>query len=363
MRSLQWKDNLLGAVQVPLSPIVYMVIPGLNPEGYYLLSKLLCLCPERRITAFDALQHPYFTNYHIFSGKGSIQGTPSKAYMGQAMDSKKPVIVKIFDRIKLNEGISSAVIREIAFLKEMDHENIVSVIDVVFTGMKIHLVMEAADMNLRQFIDEHPKGVSDRHVRKNLLYQLLKGLDYCHSQKIIHRDLRPESLMINRDPLTLKISDFGTARDFQVPVKALTIIDRAKCVLYMPPEILYGKWRYTASVDMWAAGCIFAEIARGKPLFQIGSNDYHMTSDIYQMQKILSVLGTPNEDLWPGVCEVFHNINSIKLIPSMDLHELVPCLDPEEMDLLKQMICLNPSGRIMAADALKLSYFDDLRAA
>ena len=126
------------------------------------------------------------------------------------------------------------------------------------------------------------------------LYQLLNGIEKCHRHKVLHRDLKPQNLLINREGL-LKLADFGLARAFGIPVKNFT--HEVVTLWYRAPDILLGSKNYTTSVDIWSVGCIFAEIVNRTPLFA-GQND------LDQLTKIFQIRGTPNMDDWPGLTEL-----------------------------------------------------------
>lgn len=96
------------------------------------------------------------------------------------------------------------------------------------------------------------------------MYQLLKGIAYCHSHRILHRDLKLANLLIDRKGV-LKLADFGLARAFGVPIRTYT--HEVVTLWYRAPEILLGQARYSTPVDMWSVGCIFAELVTKRPLF------------------------------------------------------------------------------------------------
>ncbi|KAF1483692.1 Cyclin-dependent-like kinase 5, partial [Megadyptes antipodes antipodes] len=102
-------------------------------------------------------------------------------------------------------------------------------------------------------------------VPQSFMYQLLKGLAFCHSRNVLHRDLKPQNLLINRNG-ELKLADFGLARAFGIPVRCYSA--EVVTLWYRPPDVLFGAKLYSTSIDMWSAGCIFAELANaGRPLF------------------------------------------------------------------------------------------------
>jgi len=186
-------------------------------------------------------------------------------------------------------------------------------------------------------------------VKANL-YQMLNGLAYCHAHRVIHRDLKPQNLLIDRNG-NLKLADFGLARAFSLPMRTYT--HEVITLWYRPPEILLGQRQYSTPVDIWSVGCIFAEMAQRRPLF---AGD----SEIDQIFKIFRIQGTPNESIWPGISSLPDFKHTFPKWKSIPLSQVVPNLDAVGIDLLSKMICYEPSSRISAREALDHPYFDDL---
>jgi serine/threonine protein kinase len=129
---------------------------------------------------------------------------------------------------------------------------------------------------------------------KTYLKQILSGVHACHCNRIMHRDLKPQNILVGQDGL-LKIADFGLARAFSVPLRPLT--QEVVTIWYRAPEIFLGSPEYTIAVDMWSVGCIFYEMIKLVPLFQA-------SEDIEMIDRIFSVLGTPNDQMWPGFSQL-----------------------------------------------------------
>ena len=129
---------------------------------------------------------------------------------------------------------------------------------------------------------------------QSYMFQMIAGLNFCHARRILHRDLKPQNLLIDRSG-ALKLADFGLARAFGIPVRTYT--HEVVTLWYRAPEILLGQQQYSTPVDMWSIGTIFAEMVMKCPL-------YPGDSEIDELFKIFRTLGTPNEELWPGVSKL-----------------------------------------------------------
>ena len=246
-----------------------------------------------------------------------------------------------------DEGIPSTAIREISVLKELDHKNIVRLLDVLSSEAKLYLVFEYVDLDLKKFMENaKPHGLSRNEVA-NYLYQLVDGLSWCHSHRILHRDLKPHNLLIDKKG-RLKIADFGLARTFGVPLRVYS--HEVVTLWYRAPEILLGSKQYSTAIDMWSVGCIFAEMASSHPLFP-------GDSEIDEIFRIFRTLGTPTIDSWPDVDLLPDFKPSFPQWPRQDLHEMVKDLCDIGIDLLEKFLIYNPGERISAKQALCHQYF------
>jgi negative regulator of the PHO system len=249
------------------------------------------------------------------------------------------------------EGTPSTAIREISLMKELKHENIVSLHDVIHTENKLMLVFEYMDKDLKKYMDSRgDRGQLDYVTIKSFMQQLLRGIAFCHDNRVLHRDLKPQNLLINTKG-QLKLADFGLARAFGIPVN--TFSNEVVTLWYRAPDVLLGSRTYNTSIDIWSAGCIMAEMYTGRPLFPGTTNDD-------QLQKIFRLMGTPSERSWPGISQFpeykpnFHNF------ATQSLHAILPQVDPLGLDLLGKMLQLRPEMRISASEALRHAWFQDL---
>ncbi len=173
----------------------------------------------------------------------------------KARSKADPSLVVALKRIRLeseDEGVPSTAIREISLLRELDHPNIVKLIEVIHTENKLTLVFEFMDYDLKKVMDLHHQKLSTNTV-KRYMHQLLQGIAYCHDKKVLHRDLKPQNLLINKDG-ELKLADFGLARAFGIPVRTYT--NEVVTLWYRAPDVLLGNRMYDTAVDMWSIACM-----------------------------------------------------------------------------------------------------------
>lgn len=249
------------------------------------------------------------------------------------------------------EGTPSTAIREISLMKELKHENIVSLHDVIHTENKLMLVFEYMDKDLKKYMDSRgERGSLDPATIKSFMYQLLKGIAFCHENRVLHRDLKPQNLLINNKG-QLKLADFGLARAFGIPVN--TFSNEVVTLWYRAPDVLLGSRTYNTSIDIWSAGCIMAEMYSGRPLFPGTTNED-------QLQRIFRLMGTPSERSWPGISTFPEYKPNFPVYPTQDLRMILPQIDAQGLNLLSSMLQLRPDLRISAQDALRHPWFADL---
>uniref|UniRef100_A0A672HPV8 cyclin-dependent kinase n=1 Tax=Salarias fasciatus TaxID=181472 RepID=A0A672HPV8_SALFA len=220
------------------------------------------------------------------------EGTYATVFKGRSKLTDNLVALKEI-RLEHEEGAPCTAIREVSLLKDLKHANIVTLHDIVHTDKSLTLVFEYLDKDLKQYMDDCGNILSMQNV-KIFLFQILRGLAYCHRRKVLHRDLKPQNLLIN-DRGELKLADFGLARAKSVPTK--TYSNEVVTLWYRPPDVLLGSSEYSTQIDMWGVGCIFYEMAAGRPLFP-GST----VED--ELHLIFRLLGTPTEESWPGISSI-----------------------------------------------------------
>ncbi|KPP79007.1 Cyclin-dependent kinase 14-like, partial [Scleropages formosus] len=190
------------------------------------------------------------------------EGSYATVYKGKSKVNGKLVALKVI-RLQEEEGTPFTAIREASLLKGLKHTNIVLLHDIIHTKETLTLVFEYVHTDLCQYMEKHPGGLHPDNV-KLFLFQLLRGLSYIHQRYILHRDLKPQNLLIG-DTGELKLADFGLARAKSVP--SHTYSNEVVTLWYRPPDVLLGSTDYSTCLDMWGVGCIFIEMIQGVAAF------------------------------------------------------------------------------------------------
>ncbi|TMW66197.1 hypothetical protein Poli38472_003962 [Pythium oligandrum] len=254
------------------------------------------------------------------------------------------------------------ILRESRLMRHLAHENVLSLMDLIppvsFSEFRdVYMTMDLMEMDLHRII--YSKEVLlDDHIRY-FLYQILSGLNHMHKAGVLHRDLKPSNLLINSD-CQLKICDFGLARSMDLDDNGMTeyVVTR----WYRAPELLLGS-AYGDGVDLWAAGCIFAEMLGRKPLFP--GETY-----VHQLQLIMNVLGVPEEHSFkenPQANKLKGRqlLSRTHAVAGIDVSTMFPNANPEGLDLLWKMLVFDVEKRITVQEALRhpylAAYYDEER--
>uniref|UniRef100_A0A8C2AW82 cyclin-dependent kinase n=1 Tax=Cyprinus carpio TaxID=7962 RepID=A0A8C2AW82_CYPCA len=278
------------------------------------------------------------------------EGTYATVYKGRSKLTDNLVALKEI-RLEHEEGAPCTAIREVSLLKDLKHANIVTLHDIVHTDKSLTLVFEYLDKDLKQYMDDCGNIMSMHNV-KIFLFQILRGLAYCHRRKVLHRDLKPQNLLISERG-ELKLADFGLARAKSVPTK--TYSNEVVTLWYRPPDVLLGSSEYSTQIDMWGVGCIFYEMAAGRPLFP-GST----VED--ELHLIFRLLGTPTEDNWAGILSIeeFKSYNFPKYKPQPFINHAPRYLHSICVSVQLLLCCFIQYSRISADESMKHSYFKSL---
>ncbi|BDA41628.1 Cyclin-dependent kinase B1-1 [Coccomyxa sp. Obi] len=286
------------------------------------------------------------------------EGTYGKVYKARERNTGRLVALKKTRLEMEEEGVPSTALREVSLLQMLSESNhVVKLLCVQHVEEHkkpvLYLVFEFLSTDLKKYMERTGKGPENPlppALVKSFMYQLIKGVAHCHKHGVMHRDLKPQNLLVDDSQDCLKIADLGLGRAFSVPIKSYT--HEIVTLWYRAPEVLLGTTHYSPAVDMWSVACIFAELVRKVPLFP-------GDSELQQLLHIFKLLGTPTEAEWAGVSKLrdWHEFPNWR---KQDLNKHFPTLGADGIDLMERMFAYTPSKRITARDALQHPYFDDL---
>ncbi|KAF2607992.1 hypothetical protein F2Q68_00045975 [Brassica cretica] len=312
----QWSDMIYLPEYMEFSytpaPPLRTIFPMASDDALDLLSKMFIYDPRQRITIQQALDHRLC----------------------------KTVAVKKIRLGNQKEGVNFTALREIKLLKELNHPHIVELIDAFPHDGSLHLVFEYMQTDLEAVIRDRNIFLSPGDIKSYML-MTLKGLAYCHKKWVLHRDMKPNNLLIGENGL-LKLADFGLARVFGSPNRRFT--HQVFATWYRAPELLFGSRQYGAGVDVWAAGCIFAELLLRRP-FLPGS------TEIDQLGKIFQAFGTPTQSQWSDMIYLPEYME-FSYTPAPPLRTIFPMASDDALDLLSKMFIYDPRQRITIQQAL-----------
>jgi len=277
------------------------------------------------------------------------EGSYGVVFKCRNRDTGATVAIKQFVESDEDPLIKKIAMREIRMLKQLKHQNLVNLIEVFKRKRRLHLVFEYVDHTVLNELDKNPHGVPEQ-LTNTMIYQTLKAVNFCHQHNCIHRDVKPENILITRSGM-VKLCDFGFARLLTGPDDDYT--DYVATRWYRSPELLVGDTQYGPPVDIWAIGCVFAELISGQPLWP-------GRSDVDQLYHIRKTLG----DLLPRHIEVFNNNSFFKgmTIPNPEtmesLEEKLPQATNMAMNFLHCCFHMDPNKRSTCEELLQHPYFD-----
>ena len=283
-------------------------------------------------------------------------GTYGKVYAGINKETNEKVAIKILKN-KMSSWEECILQNEVRFLGKLNNENIVKLLEVNREqNNDVSYIFELCDCNLFEFIEKHRKQkmfISEAKVR-NIVYQITSGIKYLHSKNIMHRDLKPENILMILNNNLVKIADFGTAKEIP-EFKDNALTDYVCTRWYRAPECALKSNNYNEKIDVWAIGCIMAELYTLKPIFP-GIDEFD------QLNKILKITGTPEYGDWPEGISLSqkHNIR-LPQFNKGNLKEVVFNANDDAIDFLERIFELNPEKRPSASELLKHPYFTEIQ--
>ncbi|XP_061432160.1 cyclin-dependent kinase-like 1 [Lethenteron reissneri] len=270
------------------------------------------------------------------------EGSYGVVFKCRARDTGHVVAIKKFVESEEDPLIKKIALREIRMLKQLKHPNLVNLLEVFRKKRRLHLVFEYCDHTVLNELDKHPHGVPEPQV-KNILFQTLQAVGFCHQHNCIHRDVKPENILVTKQGI-IKLCDFGFARMLTGPGDEYT--DYVATRWYRAPELLVGDTQYGPAVDVWALGCVFAELLAGEPLWP-------GRSDVDQLHLIRTTQG----DLIPRHQQIFssNQFFSGLSIPEPETREPLdsrfPCASPAALSFMRGCLEMDPADRA-ACDGL-----------
>ncbi|KAL7639681.1 UNVERIFIED_CONTAM: hypothetical protein RMT77_010184 [Armadillidium vulgare] len=317
---------------------------------------------------FDDLEFPFCDDVMKYEKLTKIgQGTFGEVFKAKERRTGNIVALKKILMENEKEGFPITALREIRILKLLNNDNVVSLLEICRSKgpplnhrgksanaphlSTFYLVFEFCEHDLAGLLSNAQVKFSLGEIKK-VLQQLLNGLYYIHSNKILHRDLKASNVLITKTGI-LKLADFGLARAFSTGRSANSYTNRVVTLWYRPPELLLGERNYGPPVDMWGAGCIMAEMWTRAPILQGGS-------EIHQLQLIVKLCGSITPEVWPNV-ESLSKYNKIDLPrnhPRRVMERLKHYLkDFFSLDLLDKLLTLDPAKRVDSSSALDHDFF------
>ncbi|RCK56401.1 Serine/threonine-protein kinase KIN28 [Candida viswanathii] len=278
------------------------------------------------------------------------EGTYAVVYLGKQVSTKRKIAIKEIKTGLFKDGLDMSALREVKYLQELKHPNVIELIDVFSATNNLNLVLEFLPCDLEVLIKDKSIVFKSSDI-KSWLLMTLRGIHHCHRNFILHRDLKPNNLLLAPDG-QLKIADFGLARALGNPNEDLSsnVVTR----WYRAPELLFGARHYTGAVDIWSIGIIFAELMLRIP-YLAGKDD------VDQLDVTFRAYGTPTEQIWPNVSSL-PMYNSLHVYPPPSRQELrtrFSAATEKALDLLISMTQLDPSRRCDSTQALLHEYFTE----
>ncbi|TID16220.1 hypothetical protein CANINC_004218 [Pichia inconspicua] len=283
------------------------------------------------------------------------EGTYGKVYKAKNIITNELVALKKLRLEAEREGFPITSNREIGLLQSFDHQNIVGLSEIMVEKNQVFMVFPYMNHDLSGILQQSQIQISHGE-KKNIFLQLLKGIDYLHTKRVIHRDIKGSNILIDNQGI-LKITDFGLARKMKnINEKLISpnYTNRVITLWYRPPEILLGSTDYGREVDIWGIGCILLELFTRKAIFQ-------GTNEIDQLLKVYDVMGTITVDDWPDAYKLpWFEILRPNFKSESKFHEKFGnILSKECYNLAVELLRMNPNKRITAKDALKHAYFNE----
>ena len=269
-------------------------------------------------------------------------GSFGAVYLVKEKDTNKVYAMKKFYLDNLGNGGAK---KQYEILSKFNHENIHKVIDMFIAPNKNqYLITPYYQNNLYNYTS---KKLPEK-VIKQIIFQVVCGVNYLHSLKYIHRDIKPDNILISSEGKII-LTDFDLCRQ-ESKGKDDPMTRTAVTLYYRAPELFFGDSYYGNKIDIWSIGCVFAELITGKPLFKANN-------ELGTLSNIIETIGCPSEENWPGVSQLPNYLpftgGEFKLGKMLEEGGL----SKEGIDIVTKMLMLYPKKRPSCEELLKDEYF------
>ncbi|KAM1465730.1 hypothetical protein COP2_045569 [Malus domestica] len=277
------------------------------------------------------------------------QGTYSSVYKARDLETGKIVALKKVRFVNMDPESVRFMAREIYILRRLDHPNVMKLEGLVTSRMScsLYLVFEYMEHDLAGLAATRGIKFTEPQI-KCYMQQLLRGLEYCHSQGVLHRDIKGSNLLLDNNG-ALKIGDFGLAT-FYEPDQNQALTSRVVTLWYRAPELLLGSTEYGVSIDLWSTGCILAEMYAGKPIMP-------GRTEVEQMHKIFKLCGSPSEEFWKKTKLPLATSFKPQQPYKRRIADTFKDIPPSALELIEKLLAIEPETRGSAASALSSEFF------
>lgn len=280
------------------------------------------------------------------------EGGYGAVYRVKERETNTEYAIKIMKNQHPTEGVPKYAMRELSLLKKLSHPNIIQINKYVVYKTHIEICMEYCKYDLYSFRKNlsNDRSLYNEQTIKKIMFQFIQGINYLHSNMIMHRDLKPQNILlnfVNGEPF-IKICDFNLSKKYTIPIKPYS--PGILTLNYKAPEVIVGQSSYSIGVDMWSLGCICVELFINKGLF-------NCKSDLELLQNHFQIIGKYNENILAGTTSLRScNLNNTEYKP-LGIRKVIEDnsylgVNDSFVNLIEQLLQVDPSQRITCKDVL-----------